>query len=130
LKHAHHTRHRKRRPGDVLQGLAGGSPALPLDRTPRRRQQQSRLDERQPPPPGQHQQSQHNQLPQRHGRRRPNHLHRSHRQGRPPQSIHHKIRRSSIQTANRGPNNLKATQGIPQGDKKSNNIIFINRYKF
>lgn len=57
IRYAPTARHRQREPGDVLQGMAGGIPALPLDRTARRRQQQRSLDERQPEPPGQHQQS-------------------------------------------------------------------------
>jgi len=48
IRYAPAARHRQGRPRDVLQGLAGRGPALPLDRTPRRRHQQRRLGERQP----------------------------------------------------------------------------------
>ena len=112
-------RHRKREPGHVLQGLSGGVATLPLAGTARGRQQQSRLGQREREPPGQHQQGQHHQLPQPHGRRRPTHLHGDHGQGRPPQNILHEVRRNRIQTTHRKPHNHEATQRIPIGNKKN-----------
>ena len=75
---------------------------------------------------GQHQQGQHHQLSQRHDRRIPAHLHGDHGQGRLPENIHNKVRRSRAQTTHRRSHNHEATQRIPARNKKSTpNMIAI-----
>lgn len=91
-----------------------------MEHPPRRSKQPSSPPERQRDLGSQHQQSQRNQLPQRHGRRRYAKLHGEHGQRRPPPRIHHGVHRGRIQETRHGDHNHESAQGIPAGNKEGN----------
>ena len=118
-RHALSNENQPGRPSHVLQGLADPGTPSSMEYFSSWREQQIRLDQRQRKPRTQHQQNQHNHLPQPHGRRSPAHLHRDHKHWRPPKSIPHEAQRDKVQTTHRRPHNHEATQRIPTGNKKS-----------